>query len=265
MNVQKILSAAAIGLLLTNSIWAEPAPIQISPQEALDAGKRVWKNECSGSVEGLTSWNAGEEFPSLGIGHFIWYPEGKTGKFEESFPGLIRHLESRKVALPEWLLKANGCPWHDRQSFKADLGGPKLTELRKILANNVAYQTEYMALRLQKALPRLLEASEPSQKQEVEERFRKILQSPGGAYCLLDYINFKGEGVNPKERYAGQGWGLLQVLENINPTKFKNSPSNAFADSAEQMMLRRIRNSPPERGEVRWKEGWLNRIQSYRR
>ena len=49
-------------------------------------GNRIWKNECAGSVAGLVSWNDGEAFPSLGIGHFIWYPAGYTGPFDESFP-----------------------------------------------------------------------------------------------------------------------------------------------------------------------------------
>ena len=39
-------------------------------------GKRIWSNECNGTVDGLTSWNTGENFASLGIGHFIWYPAG---------------------------------------------------------------------------------------------------------------------------------------------------------------------------------------------
>ena len=40
-------------------------------------GKRIWQNECGGTADGLTSWNAGENFASLGIGHFIWYPKGR--------------------------------------------------------------------------------------------------------------------------------------------------------------------------------------------
>jgi hypothetical protein len=51
-------------------------------------GQRIWQNECAGSVTGLTSWNSGEDFASLGIGHFIWYPAGRRGPFEESFPPL---------------------------------------------------------------------------------------------------------------------------------------------------------------------------------
>ncbi len=52
-------------------------------------GRKIWQNECAGSVDGLTSWNGGEEFPSLGIGHFIWYPAGFKGRFEESWPSFV--------------------------------------------------------------------------------------------------------------------------------------------------------------------------------
>src|ERR1700761_3682082 len=62
-------------------------------------GRKVWMNECDGTVTGLTSWNGGEAFPSLGIGHFIWYPAGKRGPYEESFPLLIAYLRDRQVKL----------------------------------------------------------------------------------------------------------------------------------------------------------------------
>jgi hypothetical protein len=48
--------------------------------------KKIWQNECNGTIAGLTSWNAGEDFASLGIGHFIWYPKGRRGPFEKVFP-----------------------------------------------------------------------------------------------------------------------------------------------------------------------------------
>jgi hypothetical protein len=77
---------------------------------------------------------------------------------------------------------------------------------------------------------------------------------------MIDYVNFKGEGINPKERYQGQGWGLLQVLMNM-----QDPPTPAhFADSAAETLRRRIANSPPERGEQRWMQGWMNRTDTYR-
>ncbi len=79
-------------------------------------GRKVWQNECGGTVAGLTSWNAGENFASLGIGHFIWYPAGARGPFEESFPPFVRYVERRGAKLPEQLLgrKDEACPWNSR-------------------------------------------------------------------------------------------------------------------------------------------------------
>ena len=38
-----------------------------------------------------------------------------------------------------------------------------------------------------------------------------------------------------------------------------------FAASAKRALSRRIENSPPERGEARWREGWHNRCNTYAR
>ena len=59
------------------------------PSETRRIGKKIWQNECDGTLAGLTSWNTGENFASLGIGHFIWYPKGVRGPFEESFPAFV--------------------------------------------------------------------------------------------------------------------------------------------------------------------------------
>ena len=64
----------------------------LTDKELDSIGRRVWQNECGGTRDGLTSWNTGEDFASLGIGHFIWYPKGQRGPFEESFPKLAKYL-----------------------------------------------------------------------------------------------------------------------------------------------------------------------------
>ncbi len=46
-------------------------PTRLSPDQLQRVGQRIWQNECSGTIDGLTSWNSGEDFASLGIGHFI--------------------------------------------------------------------------------------------------------------------------------------------------------------------------------------------------
>src|SRR4030095_9892577 len=50
-----------------------PRPLHatsLSPADDVSIRTKIWQNEGSGTIAGLTSWNAGEDFASLGIGHF---------------------------------------------------------------------------------------------------------------------------------------------------------------------------------------------------
>src|SRR4249919_2103951 len=95
--------------------FAHASQAALSDTELERIGRRVWQNECAGTREGLTSWNTGEDFASLGIGHFIWYAEGKRGPFEESFPPLASILASYGAKVPDWMRSA--CPWKSRAEF----------------------------------------------------------------------------------------------------------------------------------------------------
>jgi hypothetical protein len=234
--------------------------IRLSPAQAQEIGKRIWRNECAGTVDGLTAWNAGEDFASLGIAHFIWYPTGTTGPFEESFPRLVAYLQKEGVAVPAWLSSAPGCPWPDRASFQRDFHSPRMVELRKLLTATVAEQARFAALRLEAALPKMLAAAPPGNREHVRTNFYRVAREPLGMYALMDYVNFKGEGISPSERYRGQGWGLLQVLETMPAT---GPALPAFASAADKVLTLRVKNSPPERNEQRWLAGWRNRLKTY--
>lgn len=232
--------------------------LEISDGQATEIGRRIWKNECAGTVSGLTSWNGGEEFPSLGIAHFIWYPEGRKGPFEESFPGLMRFLKSEGRPVKDWML--GPCPWTSRKEFLADISGSRLTELRALLAGTVPLQARYAAMRLDAALPKMLAAAPAGARGRVSENFHRVAAAPLGYFALMDYVNFKGEGTNPTERYQGAGWGLLQVLTNMNST---GPAVPAFVRSADEVLTLRVKNSPPERNEGKWLPGWRNRLHTY--
>lgn len=247
---------------------ASAQTIRITDAEAARIGKRIWQNECAGTVAGLTSWNAGEAFASLGINHYIWYPRGGSGPFEESFPGLLAALTARGVALPEWLRGVRGrdCPWPDRAAFEADRGGERLAGLRALLARPevVALQARFSADRLAAALPKMADAlPDGAAKARVRDRFARVAGAPGGVYALVDYVNFKGEGTSPTERYDGRGWGLLQVLEGMADDG--KAPAREFAASAGRVLTERVRRAPPERKESRWLPGWLSRVRGYGR
>jgi len=53
----------------------------------------------------------------------------------------------------------------------------------------------------------------------------------------------------------------MQVLEHMNP--HEADKQKAFALSAKAMLSRRIKNSPPARGEERWRKGWNVRLDTY--
>lgn len=231
--------------------------VSLSDAQALAIGRRIWKNECAGTVKGLTSWNGGEDFASLGIGHFIWYPAGKRGPFEESFPALVQKLAAGGHKVPAWM--RGPCPWPTRAAFMADFDGPRLTQLRELLAATVAEQARFCAARLEAALPKMLAAAPKAERARIRANFYRVAAEPLGMYALIDYVNFKGEGVSPTERYAGRGWGLLQVLEEMG-----GGPAlPAFAKAADRVLTRRVKNSPPARNEAKWLPGWRNRCATY--
>ncbi len=238
-----------------------PAASRLTPAQIDRVGQRIWQNECAGSVEGLTSWNSGEDFASLGIGHFIWYPAGRRGPFEESFPPLARYLNQTGIPTPAWM--AGPCPWPDRAAFLADKNEPRQRELRALLSRTVRQQTEFIMIRSRAALPKMLSAA-GANAGRVRHHYELLSATPEGAFALIDYVNFKGEGVAASERYHGEGWGLLQVLETMQARSPADAPS-AFADASVQVLTRRVRNAPAARNEERWLPGWRNRCLSYKR
>ena len=253
-----------MGCLAVGSTRAQS--LQVSDAQAEAAGKKLWKNECGGTVAGLTSWNAGEDFASLGIGHYIWYPAGQREGFEESFPELVTFLQASGVSLPAWLHPGAPCPWNSRAEFQRDQAGERMTELRKLLASTVPLQAKFSARRLEAALPKMLAAVPPGHRETITRQFRRVAASPNGVYALVDYVNFKGEGVLPTERYHDQGWGLLQVLAGMQ-TDSAGGPgreaSEDFSRSAARVLTQRVANAPLERNEGKWLPGWKSRVATY--
>jgi hypothetical protein len=256
-------------LLVIFAILAVPslrAEISVSDSEAQNIARKVWQNECGGSISGLTSWNSGENFASLGIGHFIWYPAGQRGPFEESFPKFLRFAEQHGAQLPPQAAdRADvSCPWRSRAEFLSDRSSPRMKMLREFLADTVNLQARFLVQRLQEAFPRIL-ASVPSRdRSRIQDSFQSVASTAQGCYALIDYVNFKGEGLLETERYKGQGWGLLQVLEGMPEASNGTDARKKFADSAARVLRKRVENSPPERHEKQWLSGWLNRVATYR-
>lgn len=256
-----------LGGCAVNNVQKEDDIGTIIPVEDLSwIANKVFINETSGDYDKLVFWSPREDFMSLGIAHFIWYPEGQQGRYTETFPALIDYFKSVNEPLPEWLAANSnqGAPWQYREAFLRDQYGQKTRELKDLLSRTMNLQANFMAERLRKALPEIASQLSDYDRDKVIARYKAVEQTDKGLYPLLDYVNFKGEGTSVTERYQGQGWGLLQVLQEMHDVGTGEAALKEFANAAEKVLRRRVRNAPAGRNEYRWLPGWMHRIDSYR-
>ena len=250
-----------------------PVPQLVLPGDlARKIGQKIWLNETGGKSNAITSWNANEEFASLGIGHFIWFPVGKWLPFEESFPALLESMRKKNVHLPAWLDRAQipANPWTSRAEFRKNSNSPQMKELRQFLLDTVAEQTQFMVARAQGAMEKVLKTTpDGTEREHILIQFTRVVRASEDFYPLIDYINFKGEGTNPNEaamdRETGrrQGWGLKQVLLKMSgDTSDPKAVRAEFADAAQFVLQQRVRNLPSNRV---FEVGWLRRVATYRR
>lgn len=254
-----LIAAASFNVALAE----EYKPVFIPSTDAESVARKIWMNECAGTVAGLTAWNQGEDFASLGICHFIWYPRNQTGPFCESFPDVIAFFLQRGVTIPDWLIANRNCPWVSREEFLQQQQSFQMIELRNLLENTISLQAEFVALRLQKSLPLIVSKFPVDKREQMIKSFYLLVGCSKGLYAILDYLNFKGEGLLPTEAYQGEGWGLIQVLAKMKESETEDQALQAYVDAAKEVLERRVANSPVERNEKRWLKGWLNRVATY--
>lgn len=239
---------------------------QLSQNELRLIADKIFRNEGGGNYNNLVHWNDGENFASMGVGHFTWYPVGTPPRFGNTFPELLTFMQSNGVQLPTWLHQARyqGAPWRNKTELMYAKQTAQVKELQNLLYQTRVLQAAYIVERARRAMPQLVVAAPTQSRSRVAQNLNAVANTPGGWYALIDYVNFKGEGLNPYGGYKGQNWGLLQVLEEMQPSQPGPQALHAFADAATRVLVRRIRNSPPARNEARWLAGWSNRINTYR-
>ena len=227
--------------------------------------KMIFFNECSGRVERMVTWNTDEDFPSFGLGHFIWYPQGKKGPYQALFPEFLSFLEAQKTEIPTWIkaLPTREAPWQSREEFLNDLSSERMTLLKNFLDRTQGFQTQFIIHRVKGILPRMLVAIPEEKRPEIELKFKEIADAPRGMFALIDYVNFKGEGILETERSQGQGWGLLQVLEEMRTPEKKDDALKEFVRAAKKVLEDRVHNAPPEKDCSKRLGGWKTRVKNY--
>lgn len=266
-TMSKILVWACIPLALISGCTSRPSETELalSGPQLEWVGQQIFQNECAGKESCLVHWNKGEAFPSLGIGHFIWYPREIDARFVESFPALVDFMRHRSVALPDWLEKLDplDAPWPDRDAFLAEQESHQARSLRRFLAGEKAAQVAFMFARAQASLVRIVEAVPDPEREAIRQRIAALSATAGGTYALIDYVNFKGEGLSPREAYQGQGWGLLQVLQ-MMPKTDGTCALQQFRQAAAKVLTQRAENAANPIEREQWLRGWLVRLQTYR-
>ena len=239
---------------------------KLSEYELNVISDKIYMNETGGNSKHLMFWSPNENFASLGIGHFIWYPAGEPKRFDETFPSMIDYYVANKVEIPAWLLavRKTGAPWKNRTIFEKSRNDKQFQELKMLLMNTKNLQTQFFFDRLTASIPEIVQHVAPRDRQHIINNYNALAATPGGWYPLIDYINFKGKGIKATERYNNQGWGLLQVLKEMKPVQKGPYALTEFARSAQTTLERRVHNSNPAKNEKRWLKGWIKRINSYR-
>jgi hypothetical protein len=238
--------------------------IDINQETALRIGIKIWHNECNGKFSGLTSWNEGEKFASLGIGHFNWFPNDHPSSYRDGFPQLIKYMERYGVTVPTWLQgeEVPSCPWRTREEFQAALKSPKMQELRQFLEETIPVQAQFMVYRLVSALPKLISDAPNEDRRFLFDQFVRLSSTPRGVYALVDYVNFKGEGVGALG-HKKTSWGLLQVVEGMKYAPDELNTLQAFVWSANKVLTQRVLEASPTSHEQRWLAGWRKRLCTY--
>ncbi|NIA26517.1 MAG: PKD domain-containing protein [Desulfobulbaceae bacterium] len=241
---------------------------------ALDEADYEWiashiaENETGGEIRYLTYWGAGEDFPSFGIGHFIWFPAGVDAPFDETFPALVRFLREQQdiPEAPDWLreLVPFDAPWSGKLEFDEALMSTELSAMRRWLEATSAGQARFIVHSFKSRWNGLrLPAQDKSR---LTELLQELLETPEGMFAVIDFYNFKGLGDNPRERYQGQGWGLAQVLGDIASQVGEEAEIDLvtrFSRAAAGRLRQRVALSPAERNEIRWLQGWQRRVAEY--
>lgn len=238
--------------------------LKISNSELMEIAEKIYRNETGGKRENLVAWNSGENFPSLGVGHFIWAKSSDSnGIFGESLPGLVQFYKEKGVELPKLLSENRFAPWKNRAELmeKKSNGDNDIEELINFFDNTRDIQILYIFNRLEDSLDKMVKASENGE--NIKNQFYRVANSKNGLYALIDYVNFKGEGITTSSLYNNQGWGLRQVLENMHGTSNGESAVTEFAESAKEILTNRVLNAP--RNETQWLIGWHNRVDTYKK
>lgn len=233
-------------------------------------GSKIYENECASKPENLIHWGVGEAFPSLGIGHFIWYPKGFSGPYHETFPEMVayvRQYDRTAIRLLEhYPLDA---PWLKKDIMLKARQDRAYQQLQDWLLQTKSFQAMFIVEQFEERIDDYLQRHPKSDQLEgLVKLMNRLLKFKEGRFALIDYTNFKGIG-NSREKYNGEPWGLISVLLEILKREPRIETANdeeliaVFVSSAKHRLRLRVSNAPQDKDERRWLKGWFKRLDGY--
>ena len=237
--------------------------LTLTRYDLLYIGDKIFQSETGGNKYNLVHWNDNENFPSLGIAHFIWHTyNGSNGIFGDSMNELMNFYKSYNMRIPNILLNKYS-PFKSKKEldYRKKHNDKEIIELTNYLYDTREMQAYYLLLRMENSLMKMLDKT--PNKQHLLKQFYRVAKSKNGLYVLVDYIAFKGEGLNTYKQYKNRGFGLRQVLEHMKGESLGSSAINDFANSAIYVLTERVNNAP-NNYEKKWLKGWINRVNRYK-
>jgi len=250
---------------MTICVFSGAQAFEISKADTLTIADRVFKNECSVEKDCLLEWSVGENFLSLGMEHFIWYPAHAPGIFKEGFRTYLQYAKDTGEKLPVWLDKTPfpPCPWSSREEFLRSKESAQYKDLEDFIIRTKHCQAQYLIENTRNSIEDIIAAAPDDQRARISKYLSLLTSYPQGLYSIIDYMNFKGAGIGNSDEVKGERWGLLQVLEGMNDKPTAREALEEFVRSAKIVLTHRVYYAPAEKHEEQWLQGWLRRVESY--
>ncbi len=230
--------------------------------------RRIYLNECAGQEAYLLYWSEKEPFPSLGIGHFIWFPKGVNPSFEETFPQMLAYV-SQRYSAPLEIKRYLGqsAPWANRETFLVWSNSAAGENFRQWLMESMAWQTEFILQRFWTKWQQALAEIPLTERDDIRQKSDSFIRFQLGFLAMVDYFNFKGLGDSPQERYQGEGWGLIQVFRSMlwHEGMSEEQLLDEFISAAKARLALRVRLAENKQIERQWLKGWNKRLDGYKK
>jgi hypothetical protein len=261
MNYRTALLISFMTLGLINNAQA----FDISQADTLLIAQRVFKNECAVEEKCLLEWNTGEDFLSLGLEHFTWYPSDSPDNPNEAFDRYLQYAKDRGEHLPDWLDKNPFpvCPWRSRDEFINSKDSRQYKDLMDFMVRTKNCQANYLIENTKRSLQKIIDVLPDDQRPHIDKLISQLSSNPKGLYAMIDYLDFKGPGIGQRGDLEDEGWGLLQVLQRMHDMPTTQEALEEFVRSAKIVLTHRVFIARQSKHEDQWLQGWLRRVDRY--